>query len=166
MEDLHNTWPHRWTTPKATNKDSPIHGTGMFATESIKKDEVIAVYGGIIVPKSDINSYREKIGGIRGIQISDGFFICPTESKGGLFNHSCNPNLGYQNTILIVALKDIPAGEELAFDYGMSETNFQPWACTCNSQNCRKTIQPTDWQDKSLREKYGNYFATYLRDKF
>jgi len=164
--DLHDTWPHRWITPKAKPQKSSIHGIGMFTTEPIKKDEVIAVYGGIIVPKSDINNYREKIGGIRGIQISEDFFICPTESKGGLFNHSCEPNLGYSNTIHVVAIKDINLGEELVFDYGMSESNFEPWSCTCNTQDCRKTIKPTDWEDKNLQKKYGDYFTTYLKNRF
>lgn len=164
--DLHDIWPHRWITSKANPQKSSIHGTGMFATEQIKKDEAVAVYGGIIIPKSDLDKYLEKMGSIRGIQISEDFFICPTESKGGLFNHSCEPNLGYKNTIIIVAMKDISAGEELVFDYGMSETSYDPWPCTCNTQDCRKTIKPTDWEDKTLQEKYGDYFATYLKNKF
>jgi len=104
MEDLHNTWPHRWITPKTKPQKSSIHGTGMFAIKPIKKDEAVAVYGGIIIPKSDLDKYLKKMGSIRGIQISKDFFICATEMKGGLFNHSCEPNLGYKNTIIIVAI--------------------------------------------------------------
>lgn len=166
MEDLHRLWSHRWITPKIKPQKSPINGLGMFATEPIVKGEVVALYGGIIVPKKDIETYREKIGAIRGIQISEDFFICPTEKKGGLFNHSCQPNLGYMNTIIIVAIENIPSGEELVFDYGMSETNFKPYTCNCGSKNCRKTIRPDDWQNKDLQEKYGKYFASYLKTKF
>ena len=166
MEDLHREWPHRWITPKAESKKSPIHDFGMFATASIAEGEVVAVYGGIIVPKSDISSYREKIGGIRGIQIHEDFFICPTEPEGGLFNHSCDPNLGYKNTIIVVAIKDISPGEELVFDYGMSESNFESFKCSCSSQNCRKIIKQTDWENPELQKKYGEYFATYLKNRF
>ena len=166
MEDLHHIWPHRWITPKAKPQKSPIEGLGMFATEQIAKGEVVAVYGGIIVPKTDIEVYRERMGAIRGIQISEDFFMCPTEKKGGLFNHSCQPNLGYTNTILIVAIEDISLGKELVFDYGMSETNFKPYICNCGSQNCRKTIKPDDWKNKELQEKYGEYFASYLKAQF
>lgn len=166
MEDLHELWPHRWKTKKTAVNKSPIHGLGTFSTESILKGEVIAVYGGIIVPKSDIKKYRKKIGGIRGIQIHDDFFICPTEPAGGTFNHSCEPNLGYTNTIVIVAIKDIAKGKELVFDYGMSESNFEPYNCTCGSKNCRKIIKPTDWESQELQKKYGEYFATYLKNRF
>ena len=164
-EDLHDIWPHRWITSKASPQKSPIDGLGMFATEPIAKGEVVAVYGGIIVPKINIEEYREKLGAIRGIQIDEGFFICPTEKKGGLFNHSCEPNLGYKNTIIIVAMKDIELGDELVFDYGMSESNFKPYTCTCGSQNCRNTITPNDWEDKELQNKHGKYFATYLKNR-
>ena len=166
MEDLHHIWPHRWITLKAKPQKSPIEGLGMFTTEQIAKGEVVAVYGGIIVPKTDIEVYRERMGAIRGIQISEDFFMCPTEKKGGLFNHSCQPNLGYANTILIVAIEDISLGKELVFDYGMSETNFKPYTCNCGSQNCRKTIKPDDWKNKELQEKYGEYFASYLKARF
>jgi len=165
MEDLHELWPHRWITSKAKPQKSPIDGLGMFATEPIAKGEVIAVYGGIIVPKKDIGLHREKLGAIRGLQISEDFFICATEKKGGLFNHSCEPNLGYTNTIVIVALKDISKGEELVFDYGMSESNFEPYNCTCESKNCRKIIKPTDWENPELQKKYKEYFATYLKNR-
>jgi len=166
MEDLHKIWPHRWITPKAKSQKSSIHDIGMFATEPIIKDEVVAIYGGIIVPKSDIFKYREKIGGIRGIQIDENFFICPTEPGGGLFNHSCSPNLGYASTIIIVAMRDILEGEELVFDYGMSESNFEPFTDNCGSQNCRKTVKPDDWKNKDLQKKYGEYFAPYLKTRF
>jgi len=165
MEDLHEIWPHRWITSKAKPQKSPIHGTGMFTTESIKKDEIIAVYGGIIVPRADIKEYRKKLGAIRGIQISEDFFICPTEPKGGLFNHSCEPNLGYTNTIIIVAMEDIKKGKELVFDYGMSETNFESYTCKCDSENCRKTITQNDWKNKDLQKKFGKYFSSYLIKK-
>jgi len=165
MEDLHNIWPHRWITPKAENKKSSIHGIGTFAKEPIAKDETVAVYGGIIVPIKEIEKYREKIGGIRGIQLSEEFFICPTEKEGGLFNHSCQPNLGYNGQILIVAIKNINKGEELVFDYSFSESSFKSFTCTCGTPACRKTIKETDWQDPEFQKKYSGYFTQNLKDR-
>jgi len=166
MEDLHDTWGHRWISKKLSPGKSKIHGTGMIANEKIVKGEVVAVYGGVIVPSSDIVDYRKRVGGIRGIQIDENFFIYATERKGGLFNHSCDPSLGYKNTILIVALKDKNPGEELAFDYSFTESDFEPWECSCGSENCRKVIRPDDWKNKELQEKWGEYFAPYLKKKF
>jgi len=166
MKDLHSTWGHRWITPKAEPRDSKIQGTGMFARESIAQDEVVAMYGGIIVPKADIEKYRELIGGIRGIQVEEDFYICPTETAGGLFNHSCEPTLGYGGQITIVAVRNIEADEELAFEYAFSETNFESFTCTCGNKTCRHTIKPTDWQNPELRGKWGKYFTPLLRSKF
>jgi len=159
MQDLHKIWPHRWISPKAETRKSSIHGTGTFAKEPIKKDEFVAIYGGIIVPLADTEKYRNLIGGIRGIQLNDKFAIRPTEEAGGLFNHSCEPTLGYGQQIEVVAMRDIEPDEELAFDYAFSETNFEPFECTCGNAACRKTIKPTDWEDKELRNKWGQVFC-------
>ena len=164
--DLHDIWPHRWINPKAKPDKSKIHGTGMFAIGDIKKDEAVAVYGGIIVPTSDIEKHRRLIGGVRCIQLDEDFFICATEKKGGLFNHSCDNNLGYGSTIKIIAIKDIKAGEELVHDYALTESEFKPWKCNCGTKNCRKVIKPADWKNPELHKKCGEYFTPYLKNKF
>jgi len=166
MEDLHKTWSHRWLNPKLKVQKSPIHELGTFATGPISKGEVVAVYGGIIVPKSDIKEYREKIGGMRGIQVDEEFFICPTEPKGGCFNHSCDANYGCGTSISLIAIRDIKPGEEVVFDWAFTESNFEPFECTCGSPNCRKIIKPTDWQNPELQKKVGEYFSPYLKRKF
>lgn len=105
-----------------------------------------------------------------GIQISNKFFICPSSEKevteSGIFNHSCNPNIGYKNAITFIAIRDIKKGEELCFEYAFSETYFEEFECNCGSENCRKIIKPDDWKDKKIQNKYGNYFSPYLREKF
>ena len=68
--DLHNRWPHRWLTPKAESRKSPIEGWGVFAKEKILKGEDINVFGGIAVPLSEIEEYR-KINGHAGVQVND-----------------------------------------------------------------------------------------------
>ena len=165
MEDLHDRWPHRWISPKVKVKESKIHGLGTFTTEPISKGEVVRVDGGIIVPKSNIEEYREIIGGIRGIQIDDDFFICPTEPKGGCYNHSCDANLGYKSSIVMIATKDIKAGEEVAIDYSYSEANIKPFSCNCGSKICRKTITSNDWKNPEFQEKFKEYFTPYIKSK-
>ncbi|MBI4836307.1 MAG: SET domain-containing protein-lysine N-methyltransferase [Candidatus Abawacabacteria bacterium] len=104
-----------------------------------------------------------------GIQIDDQFFIVPTTRDElliqGTFNHSCSPNTGLSGSIVIVAMRDIAPGEELAFDYAISETFFSSFECHCGSSNCRKVITSTDWQIPALQEKYGQYYSPYLRVK-
>ncbi|MBI4163111.1 MAG: SET domain-containing protein-lysine N-methyltransferase [Candidatus Aenigmarchaeota archaeon] len=168
MQDLHKIWGHRWLTPKALVKTSPIHGLGTFAIKPIRKGEVISVTGGIVVPHSDIARYRKMMGHI-GSQINDDFFIVPASrkeiEKSGVFNHSCEPNRGFVDSVTTIAIKSIGAGEELTADYAFFESDFKPFRCGCNAANCRKIIKPTDWKIKALQDKYGQYFSPYLKRK-
>jgi SET domain-containing protein len=170
MEDVHTRWPHRWLHEKAEPRRSPIEGTGVFAKEDIPKGEVVAVLGGVIVPKSEIAEYRKVIGDY-GIQIDDNFFIVPTSRQEpqeyGVFNHSCEPNIGLSSSLSFVTIRDIKKEEELMFDYAFSESEEDAFfVCQCGTPSCRKDIKHDDWQRKDLQEKYGNYFSPYLRAKF
>ena len=169
MEDLHKQWSHRWSNPKTRSGDSAIQGLGVVATEPIAKGEMIGVLGGIIVPSSEIKAYWKKMGHV-GIQIDEDFFIVPTSrnelKEKGVFNHSCEPNCGFSSSISLIAIKNIKKGEELVFDYAFNETLAEPFECNCKSANCRKIIKPTDWQNKGLQERYGQYFSPYLKKAF
>ena len=166
MDDLHKFWSHRWLNPKLEVRNSTIHGSGTFAAEAIRKDQTIAIYGGIVVPQEDIYEYRKKIGGIRGIQISDHFFICPTEQEGGLFNHSCEPNMGLKSQIEYIAIRDIDVGEEVVPSYAFTESDFGEFSCHCRTNSCRKTIRPNDWESDELHKKYHNFFSPYLKRRY
>jgi len=169
MPDIHRKWGHRWLTPKARVKNSSIQGIGTFAKKKINKNEVVVVLGGIIVPTSERQEYISLVGPF-GHQISKDFFICPSSRKElkriGTFNHSCNPNMGYQDLLTGVAIKNINQGEEIVLDYSFYETSLKSFECNCSSINCRRIIKPTDWKNKKLQKKYGKYFSPYLREKF
>jgi uncharacterized protein len=50
-------------------------------------------------------------------------------------NHSCDPNceaVVTKRTIWIVALRDIQAGEELSYNYGLTAKQYR---CRCGSKN-------------------------------
>lgn len=168
--DLHSRWPHRWLTPKAESKKSPMHGWGVFAKEKILKGEDINVFGGIAVPLSEIEEYR-KINDHAGIQVNDRFFIVPATreeiEERGIFNHSCEPNVGFNNSsVTMAAIRDVEAGEELVMSYAFMESAyFEPFTCNCGSLNCRKIIDNNTWKDKEFQAKYGEYYSPYLKGK-
>jgi SET domain-containing protein len=172
MSDLHDIWHHRWLTHKAHVKKSAIYERGIFAKKPIRKGEVVRIMGGIIVPKSDIkkytlqvNFYTENI----ALDISDDFFIAPTHEdlkKPATINHSCSPNTGFRDPITFIAIKNIPKGEEIVFDYAFSQTCFEPFTCNCKSARCRGTITPRDWKIKKLQQTYGTHFSPYLKKRF
>ena len=45
-----------YLSPKAAPKDSPIHGTGLFAVEPIRKGEVVCVKGGYVFDRRRLDS--------------------------------------------------------------------------------------------------------------
>ncbi|MBS3084651.1 SET domain-containing protein-lysine N-methyltransferase [Candidatus Pacearchaeota archaeon] len=169
MEDLHKKWSHRWTNPKLKVYNSKIHGIGLVAINKIKKDEMVCIVGGIIVPVSDIENYWKRVGHF-GTQVNDNFYIVPSTKKeieiGGAFNHSCDPNVGWEGDIRAVAMREINEGEELTMDYAMYDSNIEKFKCSCGSKNCRGFIQAGDWQNKELQKKFGKYFSPYLKKKF
>lgn len=167
-QDYHELYQHRWITPKASAYNSRFQGLGVKANQQINAGEIVAILGGVIVDDSQILEYRKRLGH-RGIQIRDDKWIVPTSiaelEQTGVFNHSCDPNIGYIDSITLAAIRDIKVGEELAFDYAFGETFFDSFHCNCKSSDCRETIKPDDWKIPSIQEKYGKYFSPYLKEK-
>lgn len=85
-----------------------------------------------------------------------------------LVNHSCNPNTGIKSNEFggysLVAMRDIDEGEEITFDYSMTEwISIAVPECKCQSQNCRKTIGGGKYLSDSMKAKYSGYLAPYYK---
>ena len=74
-------------------------------------------------------------------------------NESRFINHSCDPNCEAvikRGHIWIEAVKDIPAGTELVYDYQYeddpeyTEEDLRFYACRCGSPNCRGTIVKTE----------------------
>jgi len=152
---------------KVEYRDKSSSGKGAFAKEKICKGEIVFIKGGHILKKgeyytsSQANSY---------LPISDNYVLAAgnpeEENEIKLFvNHSCNPNCGLRGEITFVAIRDIDIDEELTFDYAFLDNEDYKFNCTCGAINCRKIITGRDWKIKEIQEKYGNYFALYLKEK-
>src|SRR5262249_62161784 len=92
--------------------------------------------------------------------------VTPLDQVGGadFINHSCDPNAGLSGTTNLVALRAIQTGEEVCFDYAMSDSNiYLDFACDCGKPNCRKFVRPDDWRRPELRRRYRALFSPYLR---
>ena len=58
-------------------------------------------------------------------------------------NHSCDPNTFVktsQGKRLVLALRDIPAGQEITYDYSINSGGDTVWACQCGAARCRRQI--------------------------
>ena len=53
-------------------------------------------------------------------------------------NHSCDPNGGFSEEGVLVALRDIEKHEEITYDYLSRPIPASPWnfKCQCKSENC------------------------------
>lgn len=48
-------------------------------------------------------------------------------------NHSCEPNVGFAGNIVLVAMREIDAGEELATDYALFDDYDGAMECRCDT---------------------------------
>jgi hypothetical protein len=159
-----------YRSPKTEVRNSKIHGRGLFATADIARDEIAAVKGGHIVDRETLrHKVTSRLGPVE-IQIDDNLFIAPvTDEERELSmlysNHSCDANLGIRGEITFVAMRDIPAGEELTHDWATTDDDEYSVKCNCGAPNCRGTLTGKDWQRPELQQRYAGYFSTYLADK-
>jgi uncharacterized protein len=139
-------------------------GKGIFAKERISKEEVIADWsrGKIYCAKKssdlpkNIADYSIQFSVHEWIDVSDGRFI----------NHSCEPNCWFKGKFKLVAMRDIAKGEQLTFDYSMSEDSNWLMDCKCGSKSCRGIIGSFKSLPKSFRSKYKGYISKWLVDKY
>jgi len=159
-----------WISPKARKGiGSEIAGRGLFATERIDAGEIVAVKGGHIVTTRQLNDLPDPLPN-SAIQITDGLHLValsPEEYEPVILfiNHSCEPNVGFAGNIVLVAMRDITADEELTTDYALFDDYDGQMACRCNTASCRRVIDGHDWRRRELQRRYHGYFSWYLQRK-
>lgn len=138
-------------------KTVPDKGKGVFAKNNFKTEEVV-VRGRIIrrVPKR--TNYSFQVGIKKHIDL---------DIPARLINHSCDPNLGIKNNVFggydFVAMRSIKKGEELCWDYCMSEYHsIAVKRCLCGSKNCRRRIRGFKYLPEKIKAKYKGFTGGYL----
>jgi SET domain-containing protein len=147
---------------KVQVKTTKRYGRGVFAKQSIRKGEIIGTFDGAVYD-ADFEDWTEDLLN-HVIQFEKDKW---RDSKGiaRYLNHSCAPNCGIKGLFKIVAMRSIRAGEELTWDYEMTEANDWGWRmkCRCGAPDCRKVIGHYKNMPKSVRKKYGSYISEWLR---
>jgi hypothetical protein len=139
-------------------------GNGIFSLEPIRKGELIAVFGGVVYEWDAFIHLSERDRSLC-IQVEDRLFLVPRPiGEGDYVNHSCNPNAGLSGQIGLVAMRDIKVGEEVCFDYAMSDTMpYDEFECGCGQPNCRRHISGNDWQKPELQKRYAGFFSPHVQ---
>lgn len=136
-------------------------GKGLVTTAPIKKGEVIAEFDGPFydAPKAtDLPPHT----------INHAIQVGPHQwrDSNGLaryINHSCEPNVGMKGLFMLVAMRDIEPGEELLWDYDMSENSDWRMECGCGTPSCRHTIGSFDALSTDVKAKYNGYISAWLQ---
>lgn len=134
---------------------SGVHGKGVFALRDIAEGERIIEYVGEIItwavaqerhphdPNDPNHTFYFHINADRVIDGRVG------GNSSRWINHSCDPNCDAEEAegrIFIKALRNIQAGEELNFDYGLvideplTKKLKAEYPCWCQAKNCRGTL--------------------------
>jgi len=153
-----------YLTPKARSVDAGMTGRGSVAIETIHPGEFVVAFGGRCMPRSEFDLLPEGQQS-RSIQIGDELFLAghPEPEVADFVNHSCEPNCGMSGATIVVAMRSIDAGEELTYDYAMSDgSDYDEFECRCGAGTCRGKVTGHDWLRPDLQQRYRGWFSPYL----
>jgi hypothetical protein len=167
--------PFHWLNEHLEARPVAGGGKGVFTRASLASGTRLAIFGGHVMAVVEGTLYLES-GLDLSIQIDETHTIGISDHEqiedADHVNHSCEPNAGIKGQIILVAMRDIAAGEEITFDYAtvlcgeahpILDSYF--FACCCGSPGCRRTITAHDWKRPDLRTKYRGWFSWYLQEK-
>ena len=148
-------------------RKSGVHGKGVFALADLAKGEKLIEYIGEVItwkealrrhphdPKDPNHTFYFHVDEKHVIDAKVG------GNSSRWINHSCKPNCEAdeeKGRVFIKALRNIKAGEELFYDYGLIiDARYTPkllaeYPCWCGAKKCRATLlAPKDKSDKKER---------------
>jgi hypothetical protein len=134
---------------------SPVHGKGVFAVQDLAEGETLIEYVGEVItwkealrrhphdPKDPNHTFYFHVDEKHVIDAKFG------GNSSRWINHSCKPNCEadeQKGRVFIKALRNIPAGEELFYDYGLiidakyTKKLKAEYPCWCGAKSCRGTL--------------------------
>ena len=136
---------------------SKIHADGVYTTAPIKKRTVVAEYTGPRLTSSQADDIYEHSPRTYLFGLTDGEHVIDGDGIAAFINHSCDPNCEadeIRGRVVIRAIRNIAAGEELAYDYNLYDGDPADSAtCYCGSKKCRGSMYSR--QEIAKRRKLG-----------
>lgn len=142
----------------AEKRTSKINGVGLFATKAFKKGETVGYIDGPVEVIKEFTPTLSK-NTLNWIGVGKKSWINTNNSPFRFINHSCEPNVAHVAKRKVVAVKNIALGEEMTFDYSLSEAE-DGWViagCRCNTQTCRGTIMSITHLPKKIFNRKLNH---------
>jgi hypothetical protein len=146
-----------------------VHGKGVFAVQDLAEGEVLIEYVGEVIdwqealrrhphdPSDPNHTFYFHVDEDHVIDAKHG------GNSSRWINHSCAPNCEadeQEGRVFIKALRNIPAGQELFYDYGLiidapyTKKLLAEYPCWCGAAQCRGTLlAPKDKPAKKKKSK-------------
>lgn len=151
---------------KVRRKETSKYGLGVFATANINKGELISSFDGALYQAPDAMSLPNEpplYAGRHAIEYAEGRWRDGQVDRIARYvAHSCEPNCGIKNLFNIVAMRDIEAGEEVTWDYAMSEDSNFRMDCLCGKSTCRGTVGAFSLLSPKQRIDFINRCANFI----
>ncbi len=121
--------------------DSPIQGKGIFTTKPCKKGEALMIIAGETINADECLRREAEEANVYIFYNDDDTYIdTAMTAKIRYINHSCEPNAEVKDrdreSLYLVALRAIEAGEEITIDYGYEEIYA---ICLAYNRACKKS---------------------------
>ncbi|HEX2983860.1 MAG TPA: SET domain-containing protein [Ignavibacteriales bacterium] len=118
-------------------KYSPIHGYGIFSARNFKSGEKILIISGEVISEDECVRREEEENNVYIFWNANNYIDVSGTEKIKYINHSCDPNCEPmerdEESLYLVAYKDIVSGEELTIDYDYPEIYEE-----CRCAECEK----------------------------
>jgi uncharacterized protein len=141
------------------------NGQGVVAAIHVPAGHVLATWGGTVITGEQARSLSQADSRSL-VQIEEDLFLYTPPDRLGpadSINHSCDPNAGIHGQITLVALREIEEGEEICYDYAMTDGEpYDEFICRCGSPGCRGRVTGDDWRRPELWARYHYHFSPYL----
>ena len=120
----------------------------MIAICNIALGEHICMFSGVVFTADEDEDV-----GHHCMQVGQNLYMGPSGSFDDFVNHSCDPNAGLINFVL-VAIRPITAGEQITWDYSTSVGDSWSMDCACGASNCRRVIRKYKTLPVHTRQRY------------
>ena len=124
-------------------RSSAIHAAGCYTTARIPKGKRVAEYTGPRLSKDEADElYKDSILTYL-FGLGDGSTVIDGHCMAMFINHSCDANCetGEEDgRVWITAIKNIPPGQEITYDYCLYDGGDDEAVCNCGAPKCRGTM--------------------------
>lgn len=161
--------------PESVPYRTESRGWGLKTLVDIKKGQFVNEYVGDLIDEEECKrrikqAHDDNITNFYMLTVDKNRIIDagPKGNNSRFMNHSCEPNLETQKWMVngdvrvgLFAVRDIPAGSELTFNYNLECLGNEKTKCCCGSENCsgflgvRPKPQTTLSVEKRRRDKDG-----------